>query len=78
MKRDEVRIHRTIWTDLENSDRSYTLKVTWCDSVYNAVQTQQIHPDRKQMSGSQGLGTRRGGHGAPGVTAEWALSFLLG
>lgn len=59
IKRNEILIHVTVWMNLENvlSERNQTQKVTYCiTQLYGNIQNRQIHRDRKQTNGYQGLG----------------------
>lgn len=63
----------TTWMNLENislRERSKTQKTTCCviPFLWN-VQSRQIHRDRKQISGCQGLGQRGGGE-----EMEWGIA----
>ena len=54
IKNNNVLIHATTWTNLENiiNQRSQTQKVT--DSILRNVQNREIHGDRKQCGGCRG------------------------
>ena len=59
IKRNEIPIHVTMWMNLENmlSERNQTQKIVYCmTQLYGNIQNRQIHRDRKQINGYQGLG----------------------
>ena len=59
IKRNEILIHVPMWMNLENmlSERNQTQKVMYCiTQLYGNIQNRQIHRDRKQTYGYQGLG----------------------
>ena len=59
IKRNEVLIHATTWTNLENimlSERSQSQRTSYCMIPFiENTQNRQIHRDKKQSSGCQQL-----------------------